>query len=128
MTRRWSFAACCAAWCWAAPAPAAEAPGLEFFEKSVRPVLADNCQSCHGPEKQKGGLRLDSRDAVLSGGESGPAIVPGDPARSRLVQAVGYADTLRLPPKQKLPPEQVATPTSWVEMGAPEPEAKDVRP
>ncbi|HKB00901.1 MAG TPA: PSD1 and planctomycete cytochrome C domain-containing protein [Gemmataceae bacterium] len=118
---------------WAAPRAAAADPKpdpthAEFFEKHVRPLLVGKCQECHGPEKQKGGLRLDTRDAVLSGGESGPAIVPGDPVKSRLVQAVGYADTLRMPPKQKLTAEQVATLTSWVKMGAPWPEAKDVRP
>ncbi|MBO0700955.1 MAG: PSD1 domain-containing protein, partial [Zavarzinella sp.] len=118
---------------WAAPRAAAADPKpdpaqAEFFEKSVRPLLVGKCQECHGPEKQKGSLRLDSRAAVLEGGESGPAIVPGDPTKSRLVQAIGYADTLRMPPKQKLSPDQVATLTSWVKMGAPWPEAKDVRP
>jgi mono/diheme cytochrome c family protein len=118
---------------WAGPPATAADPKpdhaqVEFFERHVRPLLVGKCQECHGPEKQKGGLRLDSRDAVLSGGESGPAIVPGDPTKSRLVQAVGYADTLRMPPKQKLSAEQVATLTSWVKMGAPWPAAKDVRP
>src|SRR6267142_5649017 len=51
---------------------------LEFFEKKVRPILAANCYSCHGPEKQKAGLRLDSRDLMMTGGDSGPVIVPGN--------------------------------------------------
>src|SRR5262245_5336234 len=75
---------------------------VEFFEKQVRPRLVEKCQECHGAEKQKGGLRLDSREAVLAGGESGPVIVPGEPGKSRLVQAIGYAGDLRMPPKQKL--------------------------
>ena len=88
----------------------------------------EKCQECHGPDKQKGGLRLDSRSAVLTGGESGPAIVAGDPTKSRLVQAIGYAGDLRMPPKQKLADEQVATLTAWVKMGAPWPEAVGARP
>src|SRR4051812_49074889 len=63
---------------------------VEFFERSVRPLLATRCQSCHGASKQKGGLRLDSRAAVLAGGNTGPAVVPGDSRSSLLVQAVNY--------------------------------------
>src|SRR5437660_10094576 len=70
----------------------------ETFEKSVRPVLSSNCFSCHGPEKQKGDLRLDSRGAMLSGGDLGPAIVPGHPEESLLVKAIHYADEPRMPP------------------------------
>src|SRR4051812_43614940 len=60
----------------------------EFFEKQVRRVLASYCIECHGPQKQKAGLRLDSREAIVKGGESGPAIVPGKPNESLLVTAV----------------------------------------
>src|SRR5262249_30258402 len=95
---------------------------VEFFEKKVRPLLAENCHQCHGPEKQRGGLRLDSRSALLTGGDSGPAIVPGQPEKSRLVQAVQYAGDLRMPPKSKLSDEQTAALTAWVKMGAPWPE------
>src|SRR5262249_42598021 len=83
---------------------------------------AENCHQCHGPEKQRGGLRLDSRSALLTGGDSGPAIVPGQPEKSRLVQAVQYAGDLRMPPKSKLSDEQTAALTAWVKMGAPAPE------
>ena len=64
----------------------------EFFEKQVRPLLAASCYSCHSAQAKeiKGGLRLDSRERVLAGGDSGPAIVPGQPQQSRLVEAVGY--------------------------------------
>src|SRR5689334_18962173 len=88
---------CAGVWlCLAVPpcAPAADARPLpaqaEFFEKSVRPVLATHCLECHGARKQKGGLRLDSRAAVLAGGDSGPAIVPGKPEKSLLITAVHY--------------------------------------
>src|SRR5262249_49066362 len=64
--------------------------GEDFFEKKVRPLLVENCQTCHGPRKQRGGLRLDSRAGVLTGGDSGPAIVPGKPDESLLIKAVHY--------------------------------------
>src|SRR5262249_27982074 len=85
-------------------------------------LLVEHCYRCHGPEKQKGGLRLDTRDGVLRGGESGPAVVPGKPSESRLVRAVRYtvAD-LRMPPNRQLGPEQVAVLEKWVELGAPAP-------
>src|SRR4051794_13669578 len=72
-----------------------EAPAPEqarFFEAQVRPILAEHCVKCHGPEKQKAYLRLDSRAAALAGGDSGPAVVPGNLEESLLVAAVGYAD------------------------------------
>ena len=90
--------------------PTPDAAQVEFFEKQVRPLLVEKCQECHGPDKQKGGLRLDSREAVLAGGESGPAIVAGDPGKSRLVQAIGYAGDLRMPPKRKLANSKTTTP------------------
>src|SRR5260370_3573063 len=77
----------------------------EFFEKQVRPVLVENCLSCHGPEKYKGGLRLDSREALLKGAESGPVVKPGDPDNSPLVQAIGYEGDIKMPPKGKLKPQ-----------------------
>ena len=73
----------------------------QFFEQNVRPLLAENCYSCHGDKKQKGGLRLDSLEAILKGGESGPAVVPGKPDESLLVEAINY-DGLEMPPNGKL--------------------------
>jgi cytochrome c553 len=109
--------------------PKFDAAQLEFFEKQVRPLLVDHCQACHGPDKHRGGLRLDSRAALLVGGDNGPVLVPGDPDKSRLVHAVRYGDDkLRMPPKEKLTAEQVAVLTAWVKMGAPWPETSDVRP
>jgi uncharacterized protein DUF1549/uncharacterized protein DUF1553/cytochrome c len=92
----------------------------QFFEQNVRPLLAENCYSCHADKKQKGGLRLDSLESILKGGDSGPAIVPGKPAESLLVEAINY-DGLEMPPNAKLAPGQVAVLTRWVSLGAPWP-------
>jgi hypothetical protein len=100
--------------------------GIEFFEKSIRPVLAERCFSCHGARvaKPKGSLVVEGRDAMLRGGNSGPAIVPGDPESSPLIQAIRYADdSLRMPPKGRLTPEVVAAFETWVKRGAPAPSA-----
>src|SRR4051794_10955693 len=105
------------------PAPAADAvsEGNDFFEKRVRPVLVAHCYECHGPagKKARGGLRLDTRDGLMKGGDSGPALVPGDPDKSLLVRAVRHADPeLRMPPKQKLADAEIADLAAWVKMGA----------
>jgi len=85
---------------------------VEFFEKQIRPVLVDSCYKCHSKdaEKIKGGLLLDTRDGLLKGGDTGPALVPGDPEKSLLVKAIRYTDeNLQMPPKgKKLPAAQVA--------------------
>jgi cytochrome c553 len=103
---------------------AADSAGLRFFEQKVRPVLVEHCYRCHSAEtnKSKGGLRLDTRAALLKGGDSGPAIVPGRAADSLLLRAVGYAEEgLRMPPKGKLPAAVIADLSHWVDMGAPDP-------
>ncbi len=101
----------------------------EFFEKSVRPILSQHCFSCHGPDKQKGGLRLDSRRDMMTGGDSGPAIVPGAPEGSLLVKAIHHTESPKMPPKQPLKPDQVAVLTTWVKQGAFWPETdRAVRP
>ncbi len=98
---------------------------IEFFENKIRPVLADHCYSCHSDkaEKVKGGLRLDSREALLKGGTSGAVITPGDPDASLLIKAVRYTDPeMQMPPKdKKLSDAQIATLEAWVKMGAPDP-------
>ncbi|WZO96659.1 PSD1 and planctomycete cytochrome C domain-containing protein [Isosphaeraceae bacterium EP7] len=104
-----------------AAAMAGDGPGEEFFEKEVRPLLVARCQSCHGEAKQKGGLRLDSLPSALAGGGTGPAVVPGKPAESLLVDAIRYGELYQMPPKSRLPEAEVATLTRWVEMGAPWP-------
>ncbi len=103
------------------PEPAA----LEFFEKKIRPVLVDNCYKCHSAtaEKVKGGLMLDTKDGLLKGGDSGPAIIPGDAEKSLLIKAVRYTDeNLQMPPKgKKLSAEQIADLENWVKSGAADP-------
>jgi len=111
----------------AAPASQAASPtpeGAEFFEKKVRPILVEKCQKCHGTQRQKGGLRLDSREAALKGGESGPVIVAGPPEMSELVRAVNYeADGFQMPPTGKLDADSIAVLADWVRLGAPWPAA-----
>jgi len=93
-----------------------------FFEMRIRPLLAEHCYSCHGEEKQKGHLRLDSRAAMLKGGESGPAIVPGQPGQSRLMEAVRYQNPdLQMPPKKRLTDRQVSDLSRWIASNAPWP-------
>ena len=95
---------------------------LEFFEKRIRPILVNKCYSCHSAKAKalKGGLLLDHRQGWMTGGENGPAITPGNPAESLLIQAVNY-DGLEMPPKEKLTDQQIADLTRWVRQGAPDP-------
>ena len=108
------------------PAPSPEQS--QFFESKIRPVLVANCVKCHGPEKQKSGLRLDSRAALLAGGEQGPSIIPGKADESLLIAAVRHEDDLKMPPSKKLPVDQVADLTRWITMGAPWPGSTDAEP
>ncbi len=98
------------------PNPTPEA--IEFFEKKVRPVLAEQCFGCHSEQKPQGGLNLRTRAALLQGGALGPALVPGDPEKSLLIRAVRYHDHLKMPPKGKLPETQIRDLEAWVKMGA----------
>src|SRR5262249_33975434 len=84
---------------------------VEFFEKKVRPVLAEHCFACHSAAKgkKKGGLLLDSREAILQGGDTGPALVPSEPDKSLLIKAIRHTDPdLKMPPKNPLTAMQVA--------------------
>ena len=90
----------------------------DFFERKIRPVLAGHCWDCHGPDTAEAELRLDSIAAMLEGGERGPVVVPGQPEKSLLIQAVNHADTLQMPPKTKLPLAVIVDLTSWVKNGA----------
>src|SRR3954454_17929595 len=92
-------------------ARAAEPAGVEFFEQKIRPVLVEHCYKCHSAEAKpaKGGLRLDSPEAFRKGGDSGAVVVAGRPDASLLVKAIRHADeTLKMPPKQRLPAAVVA--------------------
>lgn len=99
---------------------------VEFFEKKVRPVLVERCYACHSAksEKLKGGLRLDARDAILRGGDIGPAAVPGEPTKSLLIEAVGFkSETIQMPPAGKLPDAEIAALVEWVRRGLPFPDS-----
>ena len=108
-------------------APEPTKAGLEFFEKNVRPILAEHCYKCHSiaEKTSKGGLILDSRDGMLKGGDEGPAVVPGNPAKSLLLRAITYTDNeLQMPPKKaggKIPDAKIKVLQDWVKMGAPAP-------
>ena len=94
--------------------------GIDFFETRVRPVLAENCYACHSSQAPQvmSGLRLDTRDALLQGGDRGPALVPGKPSESRLIQAVRHQG-LVMPPNGKLDDRQIADLEHWISLGAP---------
>jgi hypothetical protein len=98
---------------------------LAFYEKEVRPVLEANCLKCHGTgEKVRGGLRLDSRAAVLKGGDNGPVVALDKPETSLLLKAIHYKDTdsvAGMPPKGKMADKDIATLTRWVKAGVPFP-------
>ena len=93
---------------------------VEFFEKKIRPLLADNCYNCHSANTNaKGGLRVDDRNGMLLGGGRGAAIVPGNPDKSLLLHAVRQTDAdVKMPPKKHLSDEQIADLTAWIRNGA----------
>ncbi len=92
---------------------------IEFFEKKVRPVFVMHCQKCHGPEKQEGEFRIDSRSSILQGGDTGPAMTPGSPAESEIILAINYdPDGYQMPPDKKLAKEEIAAITQWIQDGA----------
>jgi hypothetical protein len=108
------------------PGPAAPAagPGSDLFESKIRPLLTTRCFECHSHQakKLKSDLYLDSRDGILTGGERGPAIVPGDAGKSRLIEAVSYTNPdLQMPPKGRLTADEIAALTQWINQGAPWP-------
>ncbi|HWB54772.1 MAG TPA: DUF1549 domain-containing protein, partial [Tepidisphaeraceae bacterium] len=96
------------------------AADLEFFEKQIRPLLAQHCYECHGEKKSKGGLRLDVAAGWQRGGDSGPAVVAGKPDESLLIAAV-RREGLEMPPTGKLPDNAIRVLEEWVARGAPAP-------
>jgi mono/diheme cytochrome c family protein len=106
-----------------------DAAGVKFFEEKVRPILAQNCVGCHGAEKQKGGLRMDTRAALIAGGKEEDKVIkvvePGDPSKSMIIEAVEYKnEDIQMPPpkkneSKKLPDDQIAILKEWVKMGVP---------
>ncbi len=97
----------------------------ELFESKIRPVLIDVCFKCHGGDKDSGHLRVDSREALLKGGDTSPAVVPSKPAESLLLKAIRHSDDdLKMPPDKRLPDETIAAFESWIAAGAPWPAGK----
>lgn len=103
--------------------PVAAQDDAHFFETHVRPVLVEKCLGCHGDQKQSAGLRLDSREAMLKGGDSGAALIPGDVSGSHMIQAIRYDGDLQMPPKKELPEAEKQALIHWVELGAVWPQA-----
>ncbi|MFT6618204.1 MAG: hypothetical protein ACJASX_001091 [Limisphaerales bacterium] len=108
-----------------APAGAADdvqRAAMTFFEKEVRPILVKRCHDCHSGSKQKGGLRLDHIGYLKTGGDTGPALIPGKPEESALIEAVRYGNKdFQMPPKTKLPDAEIAVLEKWIRIGAPWP-------
>jgi hypothetical protein len=103
--------------------------GIAFFEQKIRPVLVKECYACHsaGAKKVRGNLWLDTRAGVLAGGDTGPAVVPGKPEESTLMEALRH-EGLAMPPKNKLPDAVIADFERWINMGAPDPRAGQAAP
>ena len=99
---------------------------IEFFEKKVRPILAANCQACHGSQLKTAELDLSSAAGFVQGGQSGPLVSPDEPSESRLLKVIGYEEKLKMPPTGKLKEHEIAGLTEWVEMGAPWPGAAEI--
>src|SRR5260370_40238844 len=106
--------------CLFAVAPPVHAEDDEtFFETRIRPVLTESCLKCHGGKKVSNGLRVDSRESLLKGGDHGPALKPGDPDKSLLIQAIRHAHAeIKMPPEKKLPDAVIADFAAWVKSGA----------
>ena len=96
---------------------------LDFFEKKIRPVLVESCYRCHSSEAKRvrAGLLLDTRDGLLKGGDSGPAIVPGNPKASLLIKSLHYQGDFQMPPSKKLPDQVIAHFETWIKNGAADP-------
>jgi len=109
-----------------AAAPDFSAEQLKFFEKEIRPLLVERCWKCHSAAKQQGNLRLDSRVGVLAGGDLGSAATPGDAGASLLVEVVGYAGDIKMPPSGKLSEREIAAIQRWVREGLPWPQDRAV--
>ena len=99
---------------------------IAFFETKIRPVLIERCAECHSGDNPESRFSVESRAALLAGGEFGPALKPGNPAGSLLISAINHDEFLKMPPKEKLPTQQVVDLTRWVKMGAPWPDSNNV--
>ena len=99
---------------------------VQFFETRIRPILVEHCIHCHGPKKQSGGVRLDSRQAILEDSDHGPIVVPGQPEKSALIRAVRHEGKIKMPKQGKLSTDAIGDLAAWVKMGAPWPDSNTV--
>jgi mono/diheme cytochrome c family protein len=104
------------------------AAGEDFFENKVRPVLRQHCFACHGDRRAGGGLRLHTREAMLKGGDTGPAVVLGEPDKSLLIQVLSHDGKIKMPPSGVLKEQQIADFSAWIKQGAPWPESPATLP
>lgn len=104
--------------------------GIVFFEKKIRPALEKYCYRCHSDKEKKikGNLVVDTKAGLLQGGDSGPAIVPGNLSKSILWKSITYSNDMEMPPKNQMPDEVIADFKKWIEMGAPDPRIQDTIP
>jgi hypothetical protein len=117
--------------CLPALEPRADSSDIAFFERDIRPLLAEHCLECHSVQsgKRKGGLLLDSREGIAQGGDSGPALLPGNPEESRIVSATRWNNAdLRMPPKKPLDASKAELLAEWIRRGAPDPREANARP
>ena len=100
---------------------------LQHFENKVRPILVEHCYECHGPEASpiEGGLLVSSRKSLIHGGDTGPAITPGQAAESLLIESIRYEGDYEMPPDTRMSDEKIETLTNWINDGAPWPNDKD---
>ena len=106
-----------------------DAQSTAFFENQIRPLLVRRCLRCHGGEKTRRGLRVDSRQALVNGGKSGAAVLPGRPDDSLLIQAVRYVQGgPQMPPSGKLAGDEIELLARWVKAGAPWPTSRPAHP
>lgn len=122
----WPLAVILAAICFETGCPADDvsAADARFFREEVLPLLKDSCQRCHGAQKQNSSLRLDSREAVIKGGQNGPAIVVGKPDESLLMKVLKHDGDIQMPPDEKLDDDDIEIFRKWIEKNAPWPADK----
>lgn len=113
MTRVWLAAALAAL-----PCVAAQSADEKFFDTRVAPILTRRCLPCHNAQLNNGGISFEDCDTLLAGGSRGPAILPGDPAKSILIQALRHEGELQMPPGPPLPAKETRILTEWVRRGA----------
>ncbi len=100
---------------------------VNFFEKRIRPVLAKHCHTCHNPELRTAGLDLTTAEGFKQGGQSGSLVSVGEPQESRLLRVVNHQESVRMPPTGKLLDQEIVDFRTWVQLGAPWPDASETK-